>query len=363
MRNRNIEDVSELMNQISFKNAIVSEFAFSLVKQTLSLRVEKAQWVGRDLSPLATMRFSLSGWKRMEWQRLASVDEEYGEPIATKLYEPLKEISIRHGRYNILHIKGKGIHSNEWFDLKLEDIEKAELLFEQDDASNLCEAVRKEELFWATDLLSQGIDPNIPRFYCAGHYIETVYPLIKAVEQGNLQIVQLLIEKGADVNVSTQGCAKTALHAAFFIDKIVPQKLGDVKRKARLDEMVKYLVEQGAKVNVEACFYLAPLHLAVYDKNIEMVQYLIKHGADVNLVLDWVDENESRATAIGAAVQENNLEIVKCLIEHGANPSLAQDDWLTPIEEALEIGNKEIIHALESIQERVINSPLPKRAK
>lgn len=344
MQSCNNEDVPSLLSKLSFENAKVSEFEFSLVKPALSLKVENASWMNLSLPP---MRLELSEWKRMEWQRLVSADAEYGETLAEEFYEPLEDVMVRYGQFNMLHIKGKGTLSNAWNELKFEHIKKLELLFDQDNASKLSRAVIQGELPHIEELLNNGVDANIPTFHCAGHYIETNYSLIQAVEQGSLEIVRLLIEKGADVNVSTQGDGQTALHTAFFIDSIFPQKLSDAERKTQIYEMVKYLVKHGADVNAKGGFCLAPLHQAVYRGHFELVKYLIQNGADVNLVVEDVDENESRATCLGCAVQESNLEIIKLLIEHGANPFLSNNGWITPMEEALEMENKEIINLLK----------------
>lgn len=349
LMNCEIDNVSSLLGKIKFENAMISEFALSIPTQTLSLKVEKAEWIGLNQLTLPAITLELSDWKRMEWQRLTLADDEYGAPVEQDLYEVLKKVSIRYGQHNIVCIKGQGALSNIWFDIKFERIKKIELLFDQDDASNLCLAAIEGSLSRIEELLNQGVDPSIPKFYWNGHYIETVYSIIKACEKGNLQIVRFLVEKGADVNVRTQGDGQTPLHTAFFIDSTLPQKLSDAERESQIREMIQYLVEQGANVNAKGGFCLAPLHQAVSHGNTEIVKYLIQYGADVNLFLEDVDENESRATALGCAVQENNLEIAKLLIKHGANPLVGNEISITPMEEALELKNEEILQLLKEL--------------
>jgi ankyrin repeat protein len=196
-------------------------------------------------------------------------------------------------------------------------------------------------------LLEEGIDPNTPVFLSYFNKEKDTYPLIQAVQQGNISIVNLLINHKANINVSTKWDGETPLHSAFFMSN---ENWDHKEKKNRRHKMIKYLVEHGADVNAQGGFCVTPLLQAVSDDDSIMVEYLIQNGADVNMRLDgrYVDENESRTTAIGMAVLDNNIEMLKLLIKLGGDPSLdpLSEVGFTHLDDAREFGNEEMIQIL-----------------
>src|SRR5437868_2444977 len=81
----------------------------------------------------------------------------------------------------------------------------------------------------------------------------------------NLEIVQALLDRGADVNhpESTQG--DTALLLAALIGQT---------------RSVRLLLERGAAINLQDAASLAPLIGGVYSGSLPMVQLLLARGAD-----------------------------------------------------------------------------------
>jgi hypothetical protein len=110
--------------------------------------------------------------------------------------------------------------------------------------------------------------------------------LLEAVDTGNLEMVKLLVEKGADVNYKNiikdeEGDVdgETALINACLEDNV----------KKGL-EMAKLLVSLGADVNIQdnygqtALMYLCEMNL--YDGGyavVEFVKFLLYSGADINI--------------------------------------------------------------------------------
>jgi ankyrin repeat protein len=91
--------------------------------------------------------------------------------------------------------------------------------------------------------------------------------LLKAIVDGRIDMVFLLIECGADVNARRE-CGHTPLHAAV---------------KVRNEEIVKLLLTNGAKVNVRDRQGCTPVWYAAYDHLVGITQLLIEHGADLNI--------------------------------------------------------------------------------
>ena len=167
--------------------------------------------------------------------------------------------------------------------------------------------------------------------------------LMLASSEGHLEIVKLLIEKGADVNVKNED-GKTALTLA--------------SRYGHL-EVVKYLVENGADVNSKendgdtALYYAKTEEIkevlrkaeeksansgkdtlnskqlvnAVLDGNFEKVQLLLKKGVDIN------SKDEDGDTALMIASSEGHLEIVKLLLlRKGADVNIKNNDGKTALD-------------------------------
>lgn len=79
------------------------------------------------------------------------------------------------------------------------------------------------------------------------------------------------------------------------------------------NDIVKYLIEQGAEVNKTQNFNRDyPLVLATKQENIDIVKTLIANGADLNI------KNQNNETALTIAQKLNNKELVTLLKGHKA---------------------------------------------
>ena len=104
--------------------------------------------------------------------------------------------------------------------------------------------------------------------------------LAKAIMKGHLKIVQLFVERGADIN-------------GHHVDKETPLSLAVT---LRLGDIVKYLLEQGADVegrlpasrwSVSQSPSSTPLYWAASVGPVAMVELLLAYGADVQRVADF----------------------------------------------------------------------------
>ncbi len=124
--------------------------------------------------------------------------------------------------------------------------------------------------------------------------------LVQAAEDGNLEQVKKFIAQGADVNASEGDKPWTPLLAAAC---------------AGQTQVVKLLLENGAKVDAVDANRFTPLLYAMWCDDEEAVRLLISHGADVNRRVS--EENEY--TPIFYANWQGHAGIVKALIDAGAN--------------------------------------------
>jgi len=97
-------------------------------------------------------------------------------------------------------------------------------------------------------------------------------PLIHAIlaEDADPEIVRLLIDNGADVNLKDYGQEWTALHFAA---------------RDRQAEIVDILIASGAEIDAQDKFGNTPLWRAIMNGrgNPETVRILLNHGADKNV--------------------------------------------------------------------------------
>ncbi|KAI1263354.1 hypothetical protein F5Y18DRAFT_394024 [Xylariaceae sp. FL1019] len=125
--------------------------------------------------------------------------------------------------------------------------------------------------------------------------------------QVSLEVIELLVEKGADVNQQLlAGAFGSALAAAACSTH-------------KSSEIVEYLVENGADINMQlqgGMFGSALMAAAaVRDRSVEVVSYLIGKGADINMKV----RRRVVADALSAAVHtSNSLHIIQMLIDYGA---------------------------------------------
>ena len=152
---------------------------------------------------------------------------------------------------------------------------------------------------------------------------ENITPLFIAIENGNAEIAETLLNFGAKVNARDEN-RQTPL--------------------MRLDEdtspeLVRLLINHGAKINVTDKEGNTPLILAAENASAEVLQILIDHGADVNA------KNKEGQTALMIAAHEDDLEKVKTLILAGADVNLKNKEDETAWDLT---GDEEIEKLLES---------------
>jgi ankyrin repeat protein len=203
----------------------------------------------------------------------------------------------------------------------------------------LFEASAYGELDVVKMLLAKGADVNFVVHDDSEGDDPGCTPLLLAAENGQLEVVKLLLEKGADVNAKSSyntihECA-TPLIGACEVAKDFGRLGGGLPPGTRVVttkkhgylEVVKLLLEKGAKVDVKNNFGNTALLIASGNGQSDVVKLLLDKGASVDL------GNNQGVTPLLMAAQYGDVDVITPLLAKGANPNTAmsgQKAW-TPI--------------------------------
>lgn len=105
-------------------------------------------------------------------------------------------------------------------------------------------------------------------------------------------------------------------------------------------ELLNSLIDKGADLNVKNTLELSPVHLAAISGNTPLVQNLVSKGADINI------RGNSGYTPLHIAAEINDVRMTGYLLSAGANKSIRTDQKLTSTEIARIQGNDEILKLL-----------------
>lgn len=287
--------------------------------------------------------------------------------------------------------------------------------------SPLTDAIYSKGIKTAQCLLEYGADPNVPNnnqqypLYLAidkgldngfikvllekgadankgsGYYT----PLEMAIKKRNIDLMQMLIDAGADIRYIDEN-GNTLFHAAakinssknisFLLEKGLDINARNDKGETPLHisaekgyksvivlmiengadifaknveghmpmhihlftyesdpEHVQWLLSKGVDVNMNAIEdSFAPLHLAAGNGNAQMVEFLLSKGADAT-----IRGMKSYTPLHAAAANRGTVEVVQLLLEQGVDINAENDDGYTPLFEALlSLSNEDVIQYL-----------------
>ena len=113
--------------------------------------------------------------------------------------------------------------------------------------------------------------------------------LLQAVRNKNTEIVDLLIKKGANVNIQDFQTKKAPIHEAN-------------------DKIAELLIANGANIDIQDKMYETSLHIAAKNGNKELALILLRNGANTDL------ENKGGKTAQEIANENQHFDIAEMII-------------------------------------------------
>lgn len=147
-------------------------------------------------------------------------------------------------------------------------------------------------------------------------------PLHDAARWERKDIVQLLLERGADVNAKTKGLGYTPLHITAARGN---QAIADL------------LLAKGADINAQSTYSGTPLFFA---ETPEMINYLVKRGGAIGA------RDRDLKTSLHRAALNGYVEVCKALIDTKADVNAADINGVTPLHWAAGSGHLAVVKLL-----------------
>ena len=151
--------------------------------------------------------------------------------------------------------------------------------------------------------------------------------LMKAVRNNNISCVRQMIQEGANVDELDSNQDAPLVIAAY---------------EGRT-EILQLLLEAGADVHaVDPSMKATALHAAAYAGRTEAVKLLIQYKIDIDRQGPY-----NGYTALHDAIWQNNIGVVRSLVEAGASVTIKSNQGLTAVEMARSRKRTELVRLLE----------------
>jgi ankyrin repeat protein len=188
----------------------------------------------------------------------------------------------------------------------------------------------KKGKFWKKDLPKQSNN-----FLKEISNTETT-ALHEAAYRQHVELVRLLVEKGAKVNEKNNIAYAPFRYAAM-----------DYFSKEDAEGIILFLIAKGAKINEKDGKGETVLHGIALNGKINLLRILVEKGAEVNAA------DHERITALHLSSGNGQTECVQFLIERGANITVKAKNGMTAMDMALKNSHEETAEILsEAMKQR-----------
>ncbi len=184
---------------------------------------------------------------------------------------------------------------------------------------------KKDILLYLLNTYKVNIEQETSTVIEGGHPVDGATPLWTASTLGYLDMVIILIDRGADIEHATDS-QSTPLRGAAFDGHI---------------DVVEYLIKKGANIDKPNQVGQSPLTIAAAMKQIETVEHLIANGANVH------QKGHNGDMPLHVAVESGSKDVTKVLVKAGAE-NVPNNVGYTPAILACCYGHRDILEFLHS---------------
>lgn len=168
-------------------------------------------------------------------------------------------------------------------------------------------------------LLDNGVSPD-------ARGPNSITALLQAVQSGNMNVIQLLIDRGADVECIQWDSYWTPLFEAV---------------RSENKDVVAQLLKNTVRVDARGLNAETPLFIAAQLGNVGIIKLLIDHGANIE-----ARKGANFKTPLYEATSEGHMKAVKLLLQEGANIECICEGGATPLLEASRRGHEAVVEFL-----------------
>mmetsp|Transcript_28664 Transcript_28664/g.37567 ORF Transcript_28664/g.37567 Transcript_28664/m.37567 type:complete len:439 (+) Transcript_28664:191-1507(+) len=147
------------------------------------------------------------------------------------------------------------------------------------------------------------------------------YPIHMAAEQGSIEVLQYLIERDGELVSKCNSSGLTALHLASAANHL---------------KVVELLVEKNADVNAIGATGWTPIHFAAYEGHLQVLQFLQHFGGQLDISI----EDSSQALHL-ACLGSHNPMIQYLLEQQEVDVNIAGSSGMYPLHLTAVMGNLE----------------------
>lgn len=151
------------------------------------------------------------------------------------------------------------------------------------------------------------------------------------IARGNMEVVKTLLDKDPSLIKALDGKKKTPLHSAVTYKQI---------------EAMQLLLEKGADINARDITGMTPLHVAAMLGRRDEAAWLLEHGADPAIMDDYGDMPIHTAAIFGHG------QIIGLFVREGMAPDISNRDGQTAEDIAREYRQERVASYLEHLREQ-----------
>jgi RNA polymerase sigma factor (sigma-70 family) len=183
--------------------------------------------------------------------------------------------------------------------------------------------------------------------------------LIMAVNSGHEALADLLFDAGVEPGLHEAAAIGDRVRVLASLDQH-PERLDTYSLEGFTAlalaahfghlEVMRLLIDRGADVNRLATHRIAvtPLHAALFGRQLEAALLLVERGADVTLARGGSGLKRAGWTPLHYAAGMGFRALVQPLLDRGADPSRPDEEGKTPVDVAIDANHHDIVAVLRS---------------